>query len=201
MPEENLNKKEDIMLPEPTTEQVRLWDKIEESLNEEITELEVKFQTLSDELKTHFASIQTAENIRTIGKKHQLSEKSVWWLSHTVGMVLLGETNIVDFVKTLQEKCGLAEEPARQIARDINQAILLPVKESLKKIHQVPEWPREEQVVERSMPLSLPKTPTPKEPTLPSARKDIYQEPIEEATQPNQIEPKINGNVVDLKNK
>jgi hypothetical protein len=67
-------------------------------------------------------------------------------------MILLGEINIVDFVKTLQEKCGLEREAARQLARDINKEIFLPVKESLKKIHQVPEWPREDEAKEKTTP-------------------------------------------------
>lgn len=46
--------------------------------------------------------------------------------------------------------------------------------------------------------------PSPPEPTEPEepARRDIYQEPIREGTaKPGQVEPKIEGNVIDLKNK
>lgn len=164
MLEENSNKKEDIMLPEPTSEQIKLWDEMENFLNEGNIELEAKFQNVSDELKILIASRQTAENIKMIGKKHQFTEESVQQLSYTTGTVLLGEVNIVDFVKTLQEKCSLKEEPARKLARDINQAIFLPVKESLKKIHQVSSWPREDEAKEQTI-----------------------------------SEPKIEGNIVNLK--
>ncbi|MFH1671392.1 MAG: hypothetical protein ABH889_01275 [Candidatus Portnoybacteria bacterium] len=154
------DKKEDIMLPRPSVEQIRLWDEIEESLDEEVIELEAKFQALSDEFKMHFASTETVQEIKKIGEKHRFSKKVVRQLSYIVGMVLLGEVNIVNFVKTLMDKCQLSEEAARQLARDINQAIFLPVKESLKKIHQVPEWPREEQTNQPVVPKITPKQET-----------------------------------------
>jgi len=48
-----------------------------------------------------------------------------------------------------------------------------------------------------------PLPPSPLESVEPEepARRDIYQEPIEEPPRPGQVEPKIEGNVVDLKNK
>lgn len=62
-----------------------------------------------------------------------------------------------------------------------------------------------------SRPATLPAQPSPVRPIPPSppepaepeepARRDIYQEPIKEEPRPGQIEPKIEGNVVDLKNK
>jgi len=142
------NKEEDAMLPEPSEEQIKMWDEIEESLTEKRIENYANYSDLSDEFKKHFASLKTSQEIQIIIKKHQLPEESTKQLPYIIGMILLGETNIIDFVKTLQEKCKLAEEPARQLARDINQAIFLPVKESLKEIHNVPEWPRESEPTE-----------------------------------------------------
>lgn len=62
-----------------------------------------------------------------------------------------------------------------------------------------------------SRPAPLPAQPSPVRPLPPSppepakpeepARRDIYQEPVEEPPEPGQVEPKIEGNVVDLKNK
>lgn len=137
------NKKEDVMSPKPTEEQIKMWDEIETSLDEKNITINTNFHALPDNLRMHIASIRTAETIRIIGQKHQIPEDQIPQLSYIIAMILSGEINIVDFVKTLQEKCRLKEEPARQLARDINQEIFLPVKESLKKIHQVPEWPRE----------------------------------------------------------
>ena len=62
-----------------------------------------------------------------------------------------------------------------------------------------------------SRPAALPVQPSPVRPLPPSppepikpeepARRDIYQEPVEEPSEPGQVEPRIEGNVVDLKNK
>ena len=143
--------------------------KIQGILDPLIKQRYLKYFQLPQDIRQIMFTVETADKIRAIGQKNNLNKDQLWWASYTVGMILLGETNIVDFVKTLQEKCSLTEEPARQLARDINQAILLPVKESLKKIHQVSEWPRE-------------KTETAESPT---------------PSQSN--EPRLNGNVVDLK--
>lgn len=59
-------------------------------------------------------------------------------------------------------------------------------------------------------PAPLPVQPSPVRPLPPSpsqstkpkpSRRDIYQEHVEESSNPGQFEPKIEGNVVDLKNK
>lgn len=171
----------------PTPSQIKKLEGILDSL---IKQRYLKYFQLPQDLRQLMFDIETADKVRKVGEKNNLNKDQLWWASYTVGMILLGETNIVKFVKTLQEKCGLAEEPARQLARDINQTIFLPVKESLKKIHQVPEWPREEEAV---------KIPEKSIPQL--TRKNTYQEPVEEPPEPGQVEPRIEGNVVDLKNK
>jgi len=59
-------------------------------------------------------------------------------------------------------------------------------------------------------PVPLPAQPSPARPLSPSSpqptepepsRRDIYQEPVEEPPKPGRAEPRIEGNVVDLKNK
>ena len=63
MIEKIFNKKEDVMLPEPTTEQVKLWNEIENSIKEEDIEIMAQFYNLSDKFKKHFASEKIAKNI------------------------------------------------------------------------------------------------------------------------------------------
>lgn len=133
------------------------------------------FLRLPQDLQKALFDMKTINVIETVSQENNLSNDQRHWASHTVGVILLGEVNIVGFVKTLQEKCQLDETLARQLARDINQTIFLSVKESLKKIHQVSEWPREDE----------PKRPTVPEPAIPTIPK------------PN--EPRIEGNIVDLK--
>jgi len=133
------------------------------------------FLRLPQDLQRVMFDMETVNTIIQIGQKNNLNNDQRWWTSHTIGMILLSEVNIVNFVKTLQEKCQLDETLARQLARDINQVIFLPVKQSLKKVHQISEWPREDE----------PTRPTTPEPTIPTA--------------PKLNGPRIEGNIVDLK--
>lgn len=133
------------------------------------------FLRLPQDLQKAMFDMKTVNVIETVSQENNLSNDQRHWASHTVGVILLGEVNIVDFVKTLQEKCQLDEASARQLARDINQAIFLSIKQSLKKIHQISEWPREDE----------PTKPTTPKPVIPAAPK------------PNG--PRIEGNLVDLK--
>lgn len=126
----------------PTPTQIKSIQGITDPL---IKQRYLKYFQLPQDIRQIFFAVETADKIRMAAKKNNLNDDQLWWTSHTIGMILLGEINIVDFVKTLQEKCRLTEEPARQLARDINKVIFLPVKESLKEIHRVPEWPREDE--------------------------------------------------------
>jgi len=127
------------------------------------------FLRLPQDLQKAMFDIKTVNVIETISQENNLSNDQHHWASHTVGVILLSEVNIVDFVKTLQEKCQLDESSARQLARDINQTIFLPVKQSLKKIHQISEWPREDE-------SAIPTIPKPNEPRIEGNIVDLKQE-------------------------
>ncbi len=103
----------------------------------------IKYFQLPQDLRETMFSVETADKIGEVAKKNGLDNDQTWWASHTTGMILLGEIKITDFVKIIQKRCRLEETASRQLARDINEAIFLPVKESLKKVHQMSEWPRE----------------------------------------------------------
>ncbi|MEA2113344.1 MAG: hypothetical protein U9P63_01645, partial [Patescibacteria group bacterium] len=105
----------------------------------------LKFFQLPQTLRQTIPAVKTNDRIRKVAEKNNLNQEQLWNFSYIVGMVLLGETNITEFVKEIQEKCKMEEESARQVARDINQAVFLPVKEELKKIHKRDKWPREEE--------------------------------------------------------
>lgn len=129
----------------------------------------LKYFQLPQDIQDIFFTVETADKVRKVSKDNNLNDIQIWHFSYIVGMILLGETHITKFVQSIQEKCGLTEEMARQAARGVNREIFLAVKESLKKIHRVPEWPRENEAKEKK----------------------------QESVEP---EPKLNGNVVDLKN-
>ncbi len=102
-----------------------------------------KYFQLPQDLRKTIFSEETASKMLEIAKKNNLNDDQTWWASYIAGMILLGETNIIDFLRSVEKECNLERESARQLARDINSAIFLPVKDDLKKIHKISEWPRE----------------------------------------------------------
>lgn len=103
----------------------------------------IKYFQLPQDLRKTIFSEETASKMLEIAKKNNLNDDQTWWASYIAGMILLGETNIIDFLRSVEKECNLERESARQLARDINSAIFLPVKDDLKKIHKISEWPRE----------------------------------------------------------
>jgi len=157
----------------------------------------LKYFQLPPDLRQVIFAVETADKIRKAAKKNNLNDDQLWWASYITGMILLGEMPIVDFVKDLQKKCNLTEESARQLARDINQVIFLPVKESLKKVHQIQRWPGENEATQKQAILS-------KSPKISQENNGrvINLSEREKKTIPSPPEtpkPRIEGNIVDLK--
>lgn len=123
-----------------TPEQIQ---KIKRIANPLIRERYVKCFQLPQDIRQAIFNVESANKMNEISRKNNLKLEQAWRASYISGLILLGETNIVDFVKTLRDKCRLSDAQARQLARDINAAIFLPIKDSLKRIHRVSDWPRE----------------------------------------------------------
>ncbi len=139
-----------------------------------IKERYLKYSQLPQSIRQIMFAVETSDEIRRICQENNLNKNQISQTAYIVGMVLLGEIHINNFVKALVEKSRLDKSEAQKVAREINQSIFLPVKEDLKKIHQISQWPREEEDQEDSY---SPPTPPPSKP-----------------------EPYLNGNIVDLKN-
>jgi len=117
--------------------------KIQDIINPQIKRKYIKYHNLPPKVQEKLFNIETADIIRRIAEENNLNSAQLWSISHIIGMVLLGETNIIDFLKLIGKECELETESARKLARDINSAIFLPIKDDLKKIHNISEWPRE----------------------------------------------------------
>lgn len=125
----------------------------------------IAYLKLPDDLQKIVFAPETADIVYDISNKHQLKTAQRQEFAKIIGSVLIGELAIADFVKTIKDKCRVDESKAVALARDINQAIFLPVKDSLKQVHNLDTWPREA-----------------------------------EGGGPKQTEPKLEGNIVNLKN-
>jgi len=114
----------------------------------------IKYSNLSSKLQKILFATETADKMMVIAKKNTLNDNQTWSMSYITSMILLGETNIIDFLKSIEKECKLEREQARQLARDINSEIFLPVKDDLKKIHNISVWPRENENEKSNTPQS-----------------------------------------------
>lgn len=120
-----------------------LIKKIQDIIDPLIKQKYIKYYNLPKKLQETLFAVETAIQIKKIAEKNVLNDAQIWSISYIVGMIILGEINIIDFLKSVEKECNLERESARQLARDINSAIFLPVKDDLKEIHKISEWPRE----------------------------------------------------------
>ncbi len=97
------------------------------------------YADLPDDLQRALFAPETANAIRAVGKKYELTLDKVGVLAGETGNVMMGITPTSEFIKNISEKVGVDKEKARMIAEDINQQIFAPVRESLKKVHRLEE--------------------------------------------------------------
>lgn len=116
---------------------------------------------LPKELQDAIFATETADKIYEIGQKSALNDEQIWQYSYIIGMILLGDLHITEFIKTLQQKCRLPYDNARSLARQTNTEIFLPIKEGLKIVHKIPRWPRENETTAQPIPASPPQAQTP----------------------------------------
>ncbi len=114
--------------------------------NPRVREKYQKYFQLPKSIRSQFFNSQTAAKIRQAGKKNNLNLSQISEAAYLTGGILLGEFRITEFVERLMQDCQLNQQEARQLARDINQVIFLPVKDDLKRLHQINYWPRENEV-------------------------------------------------------
>ena len=129
-----------------------------------------KYKKLPDDLRETIMSVNTSEKFYTVGQKHQLNIEQVEILSKQAGLVMLGFEHPSKFIGNIAKALNLPEEKARAIAEDINTEIFRPVRESLKKIHNISETPPP---IMPSPPVPLP-TPLP---TLPPPKPELASIP------------------------
>jgi hypothetical protein len=104
-----------------------------EEQNKDIFEDE--FNSLPDGLREALASEETAQAIEEIGKKYTLHLDVMDNLFDEVGLVMLGITPPRDFVTSLQKRLGIPREQVNGIAREVNEKIFQPIRDSLKEVH------------------------------------------------------------------
>lgn len=134
-------------------------------------EIQQKFKDLPQDLRDAIFSVDTADIIQAIAKRHGLSIDKMGELADEVGLLILGATHPKDFVSHLEKKLDVDVEKVKKIAEEVNTQIFAKIKESLKKMHAMEEEEiikKEETVVQ----TPEPETPTP-EPIIPTTQPPV----------------------------
>ncbi len=97
------------------------------------------YDNLPEDLKDAIFSVEMSSVVEKIGRENQLNIEQIGDLANETGMVMLGVTHPDEFITNLAERLGVEKEKARAIAHEINDQIFKPVRDSLRKIHNIRE--------------------------------------------------------------
>ena len=101
------------------------------------------YDNLPEDLKEAIFSVDMSEIVEKIGKENQLNIEQVGNLANETGMVMLGVTHPNEFIANLADRLEVDKEKARVVAGEINDQIFKPVRESIRKIHNIREEEKE----------------------------------------------------------
>jgi hypothetical protein len=120
---------------------------------------------IPEELVKLIESEDTALEIARICFENGIKEEEkIREIGYQTGRVLLGDLAPEKFRESLEESIKISSFLAGKIAREINDSIFFPVKESLAKLYKITPSER--------------KTEVPSKPEIPKGS-DIYREPLE----------------------
>jgi len=95
------------------------------------------YRKLPDDMKEAMTSVETSSAIYEIGRKTGLDISNTSNLAREVGYVLLGITNIKNFVSALEKDLQVDHEKSVNIAKEVNEKIFKQVFNNLKRLHGV----------------------------------------------------------------
>ena len=105
------------------------------------------YDNLPEDLKEAIFGLEMNEIVEKIGRENQLNIEQIGDLANETGMVMLGVTHPNEFIGNLADRLEADKEKARIIAQEINEQIFKPVRESLRKIHNMREEGEEQDKV------------------------------------------------------
>jgi hypothetical protein len=100
-------------------------------------DLKTAIAGLPSDLREAVFSEDIVNKITAIGKKYSLAIDKIGELDDETMNVIAGLTKPGNYTSNLQKRLAVDSETARKIAAEINAQIFAPIKESLKKIHEI----------------------------------------------------------------
>lgn len=122
-----------------------------------LMEIDPAIAKLPQDLQQIILSTDTAEAIQNIGQKYNLHIDQMGGLDDEVGAVMVGETKPDEFVDKIKNRLQVDQPAAEAISREVNEQIFLPIRESLRKLHEQPE---SKEVIGGVETIQTPKPPT-----------------------------------------
>ncbi len=101
--------------------------------------LKDQFERLPEDVRTAITSVDLRNKLRSVAEKHRLHVDQAGALENETMLVMLGLEHPRDYIQNLEREAQVSASEARGIAEDINKEIFRQVRESLKKIHNIPE--------------------------------------------------------------
>ena len=92
------------------------------------------YLSLPDSIKDIISAEGITDKITTIGSKHNLLIDKQGILVDEIGLVMFGLTHPDKFVESIKNRLEISQSEAEAIATDVNNEILLEIREELKKI-------------------------------------------------------------------
>ena len=105
-------------------------------LNIDKEQLNQGYERLSDNLRNVFDAEETAKTLIGLGKKYNLHVDQLGQLTSLVHYVLLGFLAPQNFVRELRNSVGVSEDIANLITYDLNQKILIQIRQELEELSQ-----------------------------------------------------------------
>jgi len=133
--------------------------------------LQKRYLSLPKDLRENVFAVKTADKIREVAQKYEISNQKICHLASITGDVLLGVLPLEKFSNALELRLAINKMAAQAIVEEIKREIFLPVWTSFKKAQESPmEAP--------SHPLVMP---------APKPKKEIKKL---EKTKPEKLKPK-----------
>ena len=200
-----------------------MWDEMDELLNDQSIENEARFQALPDEIKTQASKEAVSKKIVSISSKYKLSNSQTGSLARIIKIYLIEDISLDELGDLVSQGLSVNVSVAQKIAKDLDMEIL----QTFTKV-QPSTPPETEEPAENMPPSPAPspqdyQIPEPKEPEAPVEPPTPQRSSLEDQSgleptpsrpmptfpqreeplapdEPPQPRPRIDGNIVDLKN-
>lgn len=100
-------------------------------------QLRAMFEKLPKDVYDAATSIDVSNKLQELGEKYKLHIDKIDTLFDETTLVMLGLTHPKDYLANLKKRLEIPDDLARMIVTDVNEQIFKPIRESLKRIHNI----------------------------------------------------------------